>query len=494
MDHVTGNRRGQGSARMIGFRAAGAATALALAAGVSAQAGGSLAQPPAQAAQTQPPAQPQVSSQSAPSQAPNQSVPDTQVPETGLDIPANLQIFGKLDPNVRKATAIVNESVITGTDVDQRVGLLTAANNLEIGDAERDQLKLQVLRQIIDETLKIQEAKGHDIDVTSQEIQDSYDRVASNFNRSPADFTKFLRSQGSSEKSLKRQIEGELAWNRYLRREIEPKVNVSEEEVKAIIARIEAAKGTQEYHLKEIYIRGSGDRAQAAAARASQVMDIIKSGKTPFETLARQQSDSPTKIVGGDLDWIRANQLPTELGTAATEMQVGQIAGPIPNSDGFSILYLVDKRQVLTADPRDAKLNLKQLTVRFPAGTTEAQATARASAFAKTTQAIQGCGSVDKIAASVGAEVVTNDTVRIRDLPPQLQDILLKMQVGQSSPPFGSPTDGVRALVLCGRDDPQNGVAPNVETVQDQIQQQRVNLRAQQTLRDLRRDAIIEYR
>lgn len=427
-------------------------------------------------------------------QGAGQTVPDAQTPETGLDIPANLQIFGKLDPNVRKATAIVNDSVVTGTDVDQRVALITAANNLDVTGAERDRLKLQVLRQIIDETLQIQEAKSHDIDVTADEINESYDRVARNFNRSPADFARFLKEQGSSERALKRQIEGELAWNRYLRRKIEPTVNVSEEEVKGIIARIQAAKGTQEYHVREIFIRGEGDRAPAAAATAAQVMDQIKGGKTPFETLARQFSDSTTKINGGDLDWIRANQLPPELATAVGEMQVGQVAGPIPNSGGYSIVYLVDKRQVLTADPRDAKLNLKQLTVRFPAGTTQAQATQRAAAFAKTTQSIQGCGSVDKIAASVGAEVVNNDTVRIRDLPPQLQDILLKMQVGQSSPPFGSPTDGVRALVLCGRDDPQSGVAPNVETVQDQIQQQRVNLRAQQTLRDLRRDAIIEYR
>jgi peptidyl-prolyl cis-trans isomerase SurA len=44
-----------------------------------------------------------------------QTVADQQVPDTNLNIPANLQIFGKLDPNVRKPTAIVNDTVITGT-------------------------------------------------------------------------------------------------------------------------------------------------------------------------------------------------------------------------------------------------------------------------------------------------------------------------------------------------------------------------------------------
>ena len=56
-----------------------------------------------------------------------QTVQDESVPDnTGLNIPANLQVFGKVDPNVRKATAIVNDTVITGTDVDQRVALVAA--------------------------------------------------------------------------------------------------------------------------------------------------------------------------------------------------------------------------------------------------------------------------------------------------------------------------------------------------------------------------------
>ena len=101
---------------------------------------------------------------------------------------------------------------------------------------------------------------------------------------------------------------------------------------------------------------------------------------------------------------------------------------------------------------------------------------------------------MEKSAAAIGAEVVNNDTIRIRDLPPQLQTIILKMQVGQASPPFGSPEEGVRSLVLCGRDDPVSGTLPNPEAVQGQLEQQRVNLRAQQLLRDLRRDAIVEYR
>jgi peptidyl-prolyl cis-trans isomerase SurA len=423
------------------------------------------------------------------------TVQDTAVPETGgLDIPTNLQIFGKVDPNVRKATAIVNDSVITGTDVDQRVALIEAANQVKIDGEERDRLKLQVLRQLIDETLQIQEAKTAEITVSRDEINQSFARVATNFKRTPDNLGRYLKDSGSSEASLKRQIEGELAWQRYLRRRVEPFVNVGDREVAVILDRLKAAQGTPEYNLKEIYLSATPDRAAEVQANARRILEEIRRGSQPFEYFARTFSEASTRAVNGDLGWVRAATLPSELATAAQEMQVGQVAGPIEVPGGYSILYLTDKRQVLTADPRDAKLNLKQLTIRFPPGTNEAGATARASAFAKATQELRGCGTVDKLAQTLGAEVVDNDTVRVRDLPPQLQDIILKLQIGQSTPPFGNPKDGVRALVLCGRDDPRGGELPRADQVQNQLEQARVNLRAQQKLRDLRRDAVVEYR
>lgn len=424
-----------------------------------------------------------------------QTVQDrTATPTGGLDIPSNLQIFGKVDPNVRKATAIVNDTVITGTDVDQRVALIAAANNTKLEGEELERLKLQVLRQLIDETLQVQEAKSKEITITPDELNQSLNRVAANFKQSPAQFRQFLRQAGSSERSLKRQIEGELSWQRYLRRQVEPFVNVGEEEVKSIIDRLEASKGTTEYNLREIYLSSPPERAAEASANARRIVEEIGKGDRPFGFFARNFSEASTRAVDGDLGWVRAEQLPAELAQAAADMQPGQVAGPIQVPGGYSILHLTDKRQILTADPRDARLSLKQLTVRFPEGTTQAQATQRASDFANATQSLRGCGTVDQVAAKLNAEVVDNDTVRVRDLPPQLQEIMLKLQVGQSTPPFGSPEEGVRALVLCGRDDPQGGQLPRADQVQNQLEQARVNLRAQQKLRDLRRDAVVEYR
>ena len=70
---------------------------------------------------------------------------------------------------------------------------------------------------------------------------------------------------------------------------------------------------------------------------------------------------------------------------------------------------------------------------------------------------------------------------------------LLDLQVGETTPPFGSITDGVRVLVVCGRDDPTSANAPNPDQIMAQLEEERVNKRARIYLRDLRRDAVIDY-
>ena len=428
-----------------------------------------------------------------------QTVRDQSAPETGgLDIPANLQIFGRIDPNVRKPTAVVNDTVITGTDVDQRLALIALSNNVplaSIAGEERNQLRLQILRQLIDETLQLQEAKTADITITPSEISQAYAQTAQrSFRSTPAQLPAVLSKAGSSDRSLKRQIEAELAWQRYLRRRISPFVNVGDQEVQGILNRLKAAQGTQEFNVREIFLKATSANEQQVFANARQIIAGLGKGEQPFDYYARTFSDASTKSTGGDLGWVRAAVLPPELAQAATEMQVGQVAGPIQNSGGFSILYLADKRQVLTADPRDARLSLKQLTIKFPAGITQADATARAAAFGNGLKQIQGCGTAQRVAQETGAEVVDNDAVPVRALPAQLQEIMLRLQIGQATPPFGTPSEGVRAFVLCGRDDSRGAELPRADQVQNQIEESRVNLRAQQKLRDLRRDAIIDYR
>lgn len=414
-------------------------------------------------------------------------------PDGGLNLPRELTVFGDADPAVRKATAIVNGTIITDTDVEQRLALVLAANSGKIAEEEKQRLRLQVLRNLIDETLQIQEAKANEINVTPQEIEQTYARVSSNFKRSPAEFASYLREQGSSEASMKRQIEGELAWRRLLGRKVEPFVNVGEEEVQAVISRLNASKGATEYRIGEIFLSATPVTSNETLANANRIIEQVRQGAS-FVAYARQFSEASTAAVGGDLGWVRGEQLPDPLAQAAAQMQPGQVSPPIAVPGGYSIIALIDKRQVLTADPRDALLSLKQISIRFPAGSTQASATPRVEAFANAVKGIRGCGQADQVAAGIGAEVVDNDQIRVRDLPPPLQEMLVNLNIGEATRPFGSLDEGVRALVLCGRDDPKTAEGPSFDQIYAQMEEERVNRRAQRYLRDLRRDAVVDYR
>src|SRR3546814_943780 len=85
----------------------------------------------------------------APSGAIAQTADSNPTPSNNLNIPPDVTLFGKSDPNVRKATAIINGEIITGTDVDQRLALIITANGGKVEEQEKERLRLQVLRNLI---------------------------------------------------------------------------------------------------------------------------------------------------------------------------------------------------------------------------------------------------------------------------------------------------------------------------------------------------------
>jgi peptidyl-prolyl cis-trans isomerase SurA len=409
---------------------------------------------------------------------------------SALRLPQNPQLFGQAMPSVVKATAIVNGAVITQTDIDQRIALRAIASGGRLPSDEIERLRQQVLRNLIDETLQIQAAANEKIVVKPSDIDRTLAQVAKGVNQTPEQLAQYLEANGSSIKSMRRQIEGEIAWQRLQRAKIE--VSVGDDEVKAVLERLNAAKGTEEYRVGEIFLSAPAGSETQAVQNATRILEQLKNGAS-FAAYARQYSEASTAAVGGDLGWVRPEQLPQPLAAAVRQMAPGMVSNPIPVPGGVSIIAVQDTRKILTADPRDAVLSLKQVSISFPQGTTREAAEPIVARFAEAARNVGGCGGADRIAAEFKAEIVSSDQVKMRDLPPALQQLMLPMQVGQATQPFGSIEEGIRTLVICGRDE-VNSSAPSYDQVWSQINEERVNSRARRYLRDLRRDAVIEFR
>ena len=411
---------------------------------------------------------------------------------SSLRLPQNLKVFGSPLPQVVKATAIVNGEVITQTDIDQRIALLAIASGQAVPQAEVEALRQQVLRNLIDETLQIQAAKREEILVKPADIDKTVARVAGNVKQTPDQMADYLASSGSSIRAIRRQIEGEIAWRRLQSAKIESGVSVGDDEVKAVIDKLEAAKGTDEYRVGEIYLAANPVNRDEVSANMNRILAALQKGAS-FAGYARQYSQSSTASVGGDLGWVRPEQLPESMATVVRQMAANSLSAPIEVPGGFSLVALLDKRKVLTADPRAAVLNLKQVSMKLPAGLAPPAANALVARFAAAAQTIGGCGGAEKLAADFKGEVVESDQVALKELPAALQDMMLPMQVGQATRPFGSLEDGVRVLVMCGRDEASSS-APTFDQVYNQMNEERINTRARRYLRDLRRDAVIDFR
>ena len=426
------------------------------------------------------------------------TAPDTGDQSFGISAQDQLQVLGELDPTLRKAQAIVNGEVITDTDIDQRLNLVVAANGGKIDPEERPRLRLQVLRNLIDEKLQIQEAASQDIKINEDEVDKAYARVATNFKKGTGSFEDFLRAAGTSPTSIKGQIRGELAWSRLLRRKVEPLVNVGDDEVQGVIAKLNAAKGKTEFHVGEIFLSATPETESSVMQDAARIVGQIRGGAS-FVAYARQFSEASTAGLGGDLGWVRAEQLNDAVAPVVRELTPGNpqtgVSDPVKVPGGVAIMALIDTRTVLSGDPNDAVLSLKQMSLPLAPGTTEPQGREKVKMFQAATQAMGGCGRAEAVAKEIGAEIAANDAIRIKDLPPALQNVMKQLSIGQATPPFGSANDGLRVLVLCGRDDaPAQVKAPNFEEIYAQMNEQRVNMRARRYLRDLRRDAIVDYR
>lgn len=422
-----------------------------------------------------------------------QTIADDEVPTTSLNIPGNVQIYGDAKANVYRPSATVNGEIITATDIAQRLALIRIANNnVELPPEEEQRLRSQVFSNLIDEKLQIQEARAAEIAIDENLINEQFARLALRFKQTPDQFTTYLASKGSSAAAVKQQIRGEFAWDRLLSRNIQSTTNVSTEEVESVVQRMNDAKGQDEFHLGEIYLSATPENAAAVAENAKKIIQALQGGGS-FAAYARQFSEASTAVVGGDLGWVKAGQLPASMSEAAAQMQPGQMVGPVEVPGGISIMLMIDRRQVLTADPRDAVLSLKQLSLEFPAGTTPAKASELASQFAEATRGIAGCGGADAVAQKLGASVVSRDNIAMRALPAPLQSTLVNLQIGQTTQPFGAANEGISVLVLCGRDMPNSATAPNLQEIENRLLEEKVNKRAQRYLRDLRRDAVIEY-
>ena len=396
---------------------------------------------------------------------------------------------GLADEDIQRIVVVVNDQIVSEYDVSQRLGLIIATTGRLESEEQYQQMRKQVVGTLVDEKLQYLEAREHELNINEQEVEQKFNQLAAGNRITPDQFSSSLIQMGTSKDAIMHQLRAGLAWSNVVDSRMRPFLSIGDAEVNSFLDRLVANKGQPEYMVSEIFLSvdspGEEDETRTAAVRLVQQ---IRSG-VGFDAVARQFSDLSTAAIGGDLGWMMRDQLNEDVVPVIAKMVEGTTTDPIRAAGGYYIMQLRDKRKVMSGDPDETVLELQQLIMTAPSEGIDAEM-ARLTEEAKK---INSCHDITSAARAMGShDFGSLGSLRLGDLPPILKAKVEYLKAGNASQPI--VMDGeIRVLVVCDLEEPE-GREPNFLEIEDFLSNQRLGLIARRYLRDLRRDAIIDYR
>ncbi|NBX73740.1 MAG: hypothetical protein EBQ89_05510 [Alphaproteobacteria bacterium] len=380
--------------------------------------------------------------------------------------------------------AIVNENVITQSELMERFKLTLISSNLPDEPAVRRQFLPKILETLVDEEIQLQEASRLGITVDDTEVDMALQKIAAD-NRIDGDLRTYIAAQGGSIRALEHQTRAGLSWLKIIQRDLRPRVDVTDDEVEALIERQRSRSGQQEILVSEIFL-STDNAADAPKAEqfATRMREQLNQG-APFSALARQFSQGVGAAQGGDLGWIAEGQLPAELDQALQAAQDGELVGPIASPNGFHILLRRQSRVVKAGDAAETSVAMLQL---MADGSDQAALIAQANHIR---DSMKGCEDMaTKILVWPEWRLNTLDDQLMSRLPKWVTPIAALQKLGEWSAPI--PTNkGLAMLMVCARNAPQG---PDREMIANALGTEKLEKLARRHLRDLKRATTIDLR
>lgn len=396
-------------------------------------------------------------------------------------------------PEGQRIAAVVNDDVISMHDIQTRLGLVLATTNVPPTPEAQQRLAPQVLRSLVDDALKRQEARRLNVVVSRAEIDDALERIAQQARMTPEELAQYLASRNVAMSTLIDQVETEIGWIKAVNRAGRDQIRIGEDQIDEELARINENAGNPEFRVAEIFLPfDAGMDEERVAELAQRIVQEIAGGAR-FPDLARNFSQGASAAVGGDLGWVRKGQLPDQLDAALDQLAPGQISVPIRTQTGYHILAMIDRRISEGVSGGNAKVELTQAHFALPSAATPEEAAAQIEAAQAAMADASDCASFNAIAKETGSPLSGPlGEVELRQLPPELRRVVLPLRVGEASPPIRG-ADGVVVVMVCRRDEaaPSEDIRQRIEA---NLREDRVNAMAQRMLRDLRRAAYVDIR
>lgn len=362
---------------------------------------------------------------------------------------------------IDRIVAVVDDEAIFESDVDQAVRqYFFQKGQASVSPAERDQVFKEALENLINDKLVIAQAGNLGIDVPFSEVEAQVKKAIDDNARSLGGeeaFQRQLESEGLTLEELKKlyrtQIRNRMLVERVLRKDLtQERREPTEEELhkfydenrERLPVRPEVA------HLKTIFLGfdTSSGSTGAAKKKVEALRARIVAGEK-FEDVAKAESDDPSSALGGDLGFVRPQDLrEPAFSKAASSLAIGQLSEPVLTVYGYHLIEVTDKHD------DTGEVRLRHILVRSEP--TEADTE---EVFASATQIhkdlMAGAG-FDSLAARYNTDPAADKTgdlgwLRVSELPDFFQEVLTNLKPGDVSQVLREST-GFRIVKLMERD------------------------------------------
>lgn len=237
---------------------------------------------------------------------------------------------------VDRIVAIVNEEIITLGDVEEFVEVEKAEKIKSIRDYFLGLKLREKLELLIEDRLIRQEAKRMGIEVGEGEIDQVVEGIKRKNLISDDELKENLKRENISYESFRQGIRDAIIRERVISRMVTPELNLDDRKLREYYDLHKDEFKEEEVRLRQVFISGVREDSRE---RAKKALSLIIKG-VPFDEVAKEYSDEPSGKYGGDIGFVKKNDLIPELRDALKGKAKGEITDIIKSPYGYHILRL----------------------------------------------------------------------------------------------------------------------------------------------------------
>jgi peptidyl-prolyl cis-trans isomerase SurA len=247
-----------------------------------------------------------------------------------------------------KVVAVVNNSVITSSELDKKVALTKKqiiSQKMELPPEQ--ELRKQVLNHLIDVDLQMQMAKEHSLTVDDTELMRTIERIATANHISVSQMRGEIQKQGMNWDEYRENIRKEIILSNLQQKAVGGDVLITNDQVENYLKTegdLPVDRTKLIYHIQNIIIplneNATSNQEQKAKAKAEQLLTSIRKG-ADFIHLALEQSSNEFPLESNDLGERRLVELPELFAKEVVHMKVGDVVGPLRAGNGFQLIKLI---------------------------------------------------------------------------------------------------------------------------------------------------------